>query len=380
MATQTYADAAQLANRHIAAIQQQIEMFTHPPEWAAWQPKFRYRCAVARKIIDRAIRASQVFGNGDAVAAQRLAKSETPEELLALSEWEPNIVKSLLFTAQDAGMLKLWEKYKIAYSIDRDLWHELGDANDDTVVPLGILGRLPHPNPFVALPEPILLPTKDGLVQHIEGFFVTGRFGVSEHGYLLTSTERTPHNMALLTCSTIRHSNGVHARNIEGNLDFAWVRLSITDDTTVGELLKKIREGFQSTTTGLDWQREVEMSLRRSVAILLYLCASNADLEKMPKPPPQRVKPGKSRRTNAVQVVKVGWRLGTALRAYHTQSESVRGVSTGRKVRPHLRRAHFHTYRTGPGRAQTEIKWVSAVPVNFTRDADVPTVIPAGKR
>jgi hypothetical protein len=372
---QSYATAAALAADNVAAIERQIQQFTVLPPRLAWHPVARRRAEVSRRVIRRAIDATRVFGLGDVATAQVLG-TLTNDDFKELETWDSKTAIALQFTAQDAGVLRIWNRYRIAYSIDSDLWRELGDADDDTELPAGILARLPHPDPFVALPEPIVVPTYDGLYQQLDGFFVTGRFQVSETGYLLTSTEHAHGDLALLLCSRIMRADGTHARNADGLLDYAWVRVSFNDGMTVGELTERCTKGFKSAGTGLDWEREVVQALRRCASIMLYLCATNADLEEMPTPPRGGQRAARRRRLLAAKVVKVGWRLGAQLRAHRVkETHSTAGEPSGRHVRPHVRRAHFHTYRIGPRREQVEVKWLSAIPVNFEKDAEETTVV-----
>lgn len=386
---QTYGDAAKLAAAHIAALQGQIDMFTHVPPSLKFHPVAIRRAAAARWFVKKNLLATELFGEGKHEAARELGKM-ADDDVAAFDNWTRSMIHTFQFAAQDAGAIKLWSRYRIAYSIDPDLWKELGDADDDTELPVGILSRLPHPDPFIALPEPIVIEmrTPEGeekLYERIEGFFVTGRFAVSEKGYLLTSTEYTPGTIALLLCAKIVRANGSHARNLDGRPDYAWIRISINDGHTVGELIDDISRGFMSTAPMMDWESEVVLSLRRCVSILLYLCATNADLQPIPSPPRKRVKGGRQVERSAARVVAVGWRLGAKLRAYKANPNAPReNAPTGRHMRPHVRRAHFHTVRIGPGRpnqrTETELRWISAVPVNFEHDADTTTVVGVPKK
>lgn len=389
--TQSYADAATLAQHHADAIGRQIRIFTTASPSVSWHPKVQQRLRVAKSLIARSVAASQFFSAGDASRADELSRM-TKEERDELKTWSAQTAYALQFVAQDAGVIKLWERHRIAYAIDPDLWRELGDADESTFVPAGILGKLPHPDPFVALPEPLIVPMLDTLdertgepfVQRVEGFFVTGRFAVGDggHGYLSTSTTRMPSSLSLLICSRILRPGGAHARNSEGNLDYAWTRIGVNEEMTVGQMVEVTRRTFTMAASNLDWEQEIVLALRRCVAILLYLCATNADLQLMPAPPARRRgKGGQRLAQKPPRVVTVGWHLGAKLRAYRAHQERrVASEGGGRRLRPHVRRAHFHTYRVGAGRADSEIRWVSAIPVNFEHDADETTVVGVPRR
>jgi hypothetical protein len=48
-------------------------------------------------------------------------------------------------------------------------------------------------------------------------------------------------------------------------------------------------------------------------------------------------------------------------------------------VAPHVRRAHFHTYRVGPGRAGSVVKWLPPIPINMDGPSVRPSVHRVGK-
>lgn len=43
---------------------------------------------------------------------------------------------------------------------------------------------------------------------------------------------------------------------------------------------------------------------------------------------------------------------------------------TGRTVRPHMRAAHWHTFRTGKGRTERIVHWLPPIPVGLPDDVD----------
>jgi hypothetical protein len=381
-----FQDAAAIAEDHVAGIELQIGQFTKPPPSLSWNPIIRHRVEVAKRVIGTSVAAVELFGHGDVDAAVRTGQL-SEDDLTELRQWSRQDALALQFTGQDAGVLKLWSRYKVVHSIDPNLWAELADADDDTMIPVGTLSKLPYPDPFVALPEPIVIPAVDNSgvnTQRIEGFFLTGRFNVGG-GYLPTSTAKANGDLSLLICSRIVRPDGSQVLTADGRKDVAWTRIGISEGMTVGQMCDATRKTFQVAARGLDWESEIVLSVRRAVAVILYLCATNADLQPVKAPPAKRAK-GKTGRRRP-QVVNVGFRLGAALRSYYIrQAEAERGEPTGRKVRPHLRRAHFHTFRVGPGRpnerTQTEIQWLSAAPIGFDKAADKVTVnpVPAGAK
>lgn len=97
------------------------------------------------------------------------------------------------------------------------------------------------------------------------------------------------------------------------------------------------------------------------VSLLLYLCSEEPDLGN--REPPQH--PSHRSRATGAQgetVWQVGERVGAALMAAAgAASEAQGGIHAG--PRPHVRRAHWHTYWTGPrgGQRTARARWLSPI-------------------
>lgn len=98
-----------------------------------------------------------------------------------------------------------------------------------------------------------------------------------------------------------------------------------------------------------------------------YLCSLNADITPVYKPQPSLRRNNAKRRSNATWY-DVGARVGSELRAY-THVKSGHKPHQGGTVRPHMRRAHWHHFWTGPrdGARNLVLKWLP------------PTIVGAGK-
>ena len=121
------------------------------------------------------------------------------------------------------------------------------------------------------------------------------------------------------------------------------------------------------------------------VSLLLYLCSTAAEIgrdgQRPAYPTPTRTKRGpRYFPPDQPTTWAVGERIGAALRAaYQREQVGQAGAPTGRRVRPHVRRAHWHTYILGPRgdpeAQRRELRWVPPIPVNI-EDADaLPAVI-----
>jgi hypothetical protein len=125
------------------------------------------------------------------------------------------------------------------------------------------------------------------------------------------------------------------------------------------------------------------------VSLLLYLC-SIPDIQgrgQPGNPTPVKTRRGGEKLFPADGPKKwdVGVRMGTALRAAY-QSEQTQGHGEGSAPRGHVRRAHWHGFRSGPRlRAdgseiaatdrKFDLRWLPPIPVNLPDLADLPSTI-----
>lgn len=111
--------------------------------------------------------------------------------------------------------------------------------------------------------------------------------------------------------------------------------------------------------------------VRPLVALVLYLCAENAEIgdgfRRPSAPTPTRTKRGpRLFPPDRPTTWDVGLRLGAALRRAESSGEPGAGGGQGERARPraHIRRAHWHTFRVGEGRRGYKVKWMAPTPVN----------------
>lgn len=115
------------------------------------------------------------------------------------------------------------------------------------------------------------------------------------------------------------------------------------------------------------------------ISLALYLCSQNADFG---NDQPHRPKPKKTKRgwrmfpPDKPRTWDVAVRIGNAIRQHYQQTESHQAQHSG--PRPHIRRAHWHSFWTGT-KTDTDtrkkiIKWIPPTPVNATSD-ELPTTV-----
>ena len=131
-----------------------------------------------------------------------------------------------------------------------------------------------------------------------------------------------------------------------------------------------------------DFNNPHVMLVRQMLAFLLqacmYLCAKNADIEENPVQK-QIYRPATTVRNKFSEVRKwdVGMRVVKEYKDTKKNSQSEADTTSGtarRRPRQHWRKAHWHTYWVGQGRAKKELKFIAPVLVNDVDD-DTPVVI-----
>lgn len=118
------------------------------------------------------------------------------------------------------------------------------------------------------------------------------------------------------------------------------------------------------------------------ISLLLYLCADGAEIgdgSRAPvRPVPKKTKSGPRLFPPEQQTVwDVGVRIGAALRRGYHAAETASGTGDGHaSPRAHVRRAHWHGFRSGPMKAPDgspipaaardfRVKWLPPIPVNI---------------
>lgn len=124
------------------------------------------------------------------------------------------------------------------------------------------------------------------------------------------------------------------------------------------------------------------------ISLLLYLCSENAELgdgtQHPVNPAPKRTKRGgRLFAPDQPRIWDVGQRIGAAIRKAHltlptdaAEPETAPTSSDRATPRPHWRRAHWHTFWTGPkdGARIARVKWLPPMPVGLDGQ-ELPVVV-----
>lgn len=136
----------------------------------------------------------------------------------------------------------------------------------------------------------------------------------------------------------------------------------------IAESTRHIPEGV---LVELPDQKKLELFagiLSPMVSLILYLCSDNPDYG--PEVKPSRPQPKKTKRgwrlfaPPGPTIWHIGDRIGKQIREANINSFE----NSDRTVRPHIRRAHWHGFWSGPkdGNRRFEVRWLPPIPVNIS--------------
>ena len=140
-------------------------------------------------------------------------------------------------------------------------------------------------------------------------------------------------------------------------------------DVTLDEYVHESTDGTRAAMDAFD------KNTAEAIALVMYLCARNADLVGTPTDPDKKASVyGRVKEPASIQVWQVGQRIGPELRAAAARADSEEGDG-GRTVRPHIRRAHWHRFWVGPsaGDRRLEMRWVHPMLVGSSDTESITT-------
>jgi hypothetical protein len=123
------------------------------------------------------------------------------------------------------------------------------------------------------------------------------------------------------------------------------------------------------------------------VSLVLYLCSQAAEIKEVGagKRLPSRPKPQKTKKGMRIFAPdhpsrwEVGYRLGAALRQAMSEHEPSEPTGTHSSPRPHIRRAHWHSFWVGkrdqPDARSVTLKWLPPIPINVQGVDDLTTTV-----
>lgn len=246
--------------------------------------------------------------------------------------------------AETAAIISAWRMGQGIYKFDDTLAQALTSTPTDKI-PGQILMHLPEWCVYIETPW----------CDKSEGFFA------------MIDQDREP----VLRLFFLRHKNypslyplPLTAESIQDAMD---MRLK-----TAQELAEHIEEGAKVYGKFGRDGGELLHHLPECISLLLYICSTEPDYrgsERPSNPRPVRVKRGERIfPASSPRVWEIGYSIGEKLREAATM-EGRRNIPEERNApHPHLRRAHWHTYRVGKERQGYRIRWVHPILVGFNNN------------
>jgi hypothetical protein len=265
------------------------------------------------------------------------------------------------------GALAAWRVTQGIYRFDPDVFAAVWETPIEGDLPVGLLYRLPEWCVYVETPgRGIFHWPLSGFFAHLEWDANTGRTELR----LLLDTE----GAGLLPYVIHLRPEGLR-------------------ESVLAMLQEAGRQGAQHgvpVDQSASTATLIAAEIMPLVSLVLYLCAQNAEIRdaggtgRLPvKPAPKRVKGGERYfPPNRATVWDCGWRMGPALRmalsAAHDSAAEGDVIQGRAGPRPHIRRAHWHSFWTGPRQdpAQRKIalRWLPPIPVAV---ADAGELVPS---
>ena len=272
------------------------------------------------------------------------------------------------------------------YLVDNDLTNELAATPlPDGETPHEVFLRRPHETGLFVFAEPRLHPVaiEEGQPPAIIVFrsmLVTQQEGVDIRDVRMPNIRLTAIGSELETGRTLSITFGIPLGECWDIVPGGEERIRLSGPTGVDlhalhnfDRSNTLAGNYPTTPGSIDDWTPLSDLFHLGVNLMLYVSASEPDMVEIPEPvvAGRRVGPA-----HPPTVYHLGYRIGSALRAARAASSSAAGL--GGTVTPHLRRAHWHRFWTGPrdGERKLVLKWVAQTFVNPDGSEYVPAVRP----
>lgn len=277
--------------------------------------------------------------------------------------------------------IERWANSKQVYRISDRLWDEM-TLNDADALPLSVFTKLPYSCMFIQHKDVSHNAPLDNMEIDTEkaGYFCWVDGAKLQVGMLQTAViynygaegiirDEESSNRVCGISIDLRDGMSIGSYLNQSKTaikDLASGRIEHLDDIKVRTLMGSVIDGYAS-------QSMEDTGLRHLLGVLMYIVSKEADVRTVYVP--QKNRPKKSRQTDCT-VHEVGFRVAPKLAEVRRAYEGVSNGKTGRHMAPHVRRAHWHGYWTGPKSDPTglEIKWIAPIIVNADK-GDVQGII-----
>lgn len=255
------------------------------------------------------------------------------------------------------GALAAWRMTRGIYRYDSDLFSALWETPIGGDLPVDVLYRLPEWCVFVEVPEGAKCRWAD---VDVLGWFVHLEWDANSARPELRFVFDTEGGL-------IGFPVHLHAGTLQECVASA---IEVSLDSVE-------RYGFGSGIEPALRKRNYTEQIAPFVSVSLYLCAEDPDVvdlrgrkERPGNPEPAKTKKGpRVFPADSATSWQVGYRIGAALRrgqnAMREEAETTGENGSRATPRPHIRRAHWHAYWTGPRQCAQKaiLKWLPPIPV-----------------
>lgn len=289
-----------------------------------------------------------------------------------------------LHEAASLTTLAAWRTTRGEYRFDPDLLAAL-EETEIQKLPVSLLQRLPEDAVYIALPGRTLFSQRvRGAWLQLSWLHPSLDAGALAPGLLLPG-EEAPEMVGEFRIITwteedrlASHVMPLLGPDLRSCLN-SMFRVNTAERDRLGQLTGQRVQTFHSPAQIERSKADIMLCLN----LALYLCSEEHDLEGIPRTPPGLR--GKAQPAPATtHVLQAGRRFGAALRlGRKVEAEQAdRRTPSGQegKVRAiHVRRAHWHTYRTGAGRAIPVLRWLHPMVIGAREleGAELPTTVRA---
>lgn len=271
---------------------------------------------------------------------------------------QPEQLLLCMTSAQTIAALAPWRLSKEVFIIDSNLESLLYEQQDDLDLQPEILLQLPYPCFYVQVSSLIYYSKK------VEGFFVHLEYDVNsgerELRILYLFDDRSVAGCPVhIDEDTLRESMQHFVQQAHNNL---------TPGSPLRRMLLMDSDSFES----------LESTIKKTLQLILYLCAKNAEVQQNPEQSTVMKRSGTIQdKYSEIRKWDVGVRIGQAVSRYKESSGSrTTTYASHASPRPHMRRGHWHNYWTGPksGERKLILKWTAPTFVGLVED-DSPVVV-----
>lgn len=301
------------------------------------------------------------WGPGSRVAGDAMVRSGQITRVMSTAEITPRV----LAETGTLCTLAAWRMTQGVYRYDPTLYAALIATPIDGDLPVDVLRRIPEWCVYIETPE-MTAPIVSGGTARVHGVYAWLDYEAQGDQTILqlgldTDDARLPiANLPLV---------GTLAESIEA-VEKQWLDNAETLD------------GVATPTKG--YAAAARRYLPPLVSLVLYLCSEAPDLGGRTPERPRATRTRDGWRlfpADGIRVWSVGERIGAALRSATERHSAEDASGTHASPRPHVRRAHWHSFWRGPRepkpgeRRELVAKWLPPLPINVSDVAELPTTI-----